>query len=199
MISNIADSQGLQSTGNPSNDPAGLNEFQGFGSTNNGDANYLVHRVPGIDAHSTLSVGNWTVLAEYVGALEQFNQTDLAYGTNINTITGAQPQALHTEIDYSWHEFSKPINFGIDYDHSWQALGAYLPMQSFTGDISASLVKNTILTFEYRRDEDYSNSNVANGGNSYPPSVTTVPEVMDDFYGTGGWRNTYLMQLGVYF
>lgn len=196
VISNIADSQGLQSTGNPS-----ASEFQGFGETNGGDANYLMYRVPAIDAHSTLSIGNWTVLGEFISTLGSFNQQDLAYGSDVNgnvTISGAAPKALHTEIDYSWHEFSKPINFGIDYDHSWQALGAYLPEQSFTGDISMSLIRNTLLTFEYRRDDDYSSNAVANGGNSYPPSGST-PFTANDFNGTGQGRNTYLAQLGVYF
>ena len=201
VVSNIADSQGLQDTGNPSNDPNNQAEFQGFAATNNGDANYLVYRVPAIDAHSTLSVGNWTILAEFVGALESFNQQDLAYGTVVNGVPieqGAQPQAVHTEVDYAWNFFNKPINFGVDYDHSWQALGAYLPQESFTGDISMSVIANTILTFEYRRDEDYATTDVANGGNSYPPGGD-VPESMDDFYGTGEGRNTYLAQLGVYF
>ena len=202
VISNIADSQGLQDTGNPN-----LNEFQGFAQTPGdvtgvapGAANALIHRVPGIDAHSTLSVGNWTILAEYVGALEPFAEDDLSFSPNPDVaLTGAKPQALHTEIDYSWHVFSKPINFGIDYDHSWQGLGAYLPMQSFTGDISSSLIKNTILTFEYRRDDDYSVHAAAAGGVNpayYPPN-TIIPQ--SDMYGTGGWRNTYLAQLGVYF
>lgn len=183
VISNIADSQGLQSTGNPND-----SEFQGFSMNDNND---IAYRVPAIDAHSMLSIGNWTISAEYVGALEAFDAEDLSYESSpAQETTGAQPQALHTEIDYSWHVLSKPINFGIDYDHSWQALGAYLPEQSFTGDISTSLIRNTLLTFEYRRDDDYSTSDVAAGG--YPVSTYSMS-------GTGEGRNTYLAQLGVYF
>lgn len=194
VVSNIADSQGLQDTGNPD-----VNEFQGFGA-NGGTANYLVHRVPAIDAHSTLAVGDWTGIAEFISTLGEFNPADLSYGSSVNgntNITGAAPEALHVEVDYSWHEFAKPINFGVDYDHSWQALGAYLPQASYTGDISTSLFPNTLFTIEYRRDEDYSTSTVAGGGDSSPGAP--VPAPTNTFPGTGQGRNTYLAQLGVYF
>jgi hypothetical protein len=178
--SNIADSQGLQDTG--VNSDSG--HFQGFafGSNNN-----LQHRVPAAAVYGNLTWHNLTAIAEYLSATESFATSDLSYGNTGGVLSGAQPAALHVELNYTIHAWNKPFTFGADYDHSWEALAANLPRDSYVADIQTSWFRNTVESIEYRHDNDYSGSKSANGAGG------------TQFAGTGQTRNSYIAQLGVYF
>ena len=178
--SNIADSQGLQNTGVDSNS----GHFQGFSSGNN---NSLQHRVPALALYANATYHNFTGIFSYEGAARDFAVNDLAYGNTGSNLSGARPQAMHFELNYTIHVLNKPFTFGADYDRSWQALAANLPKQSFTADLQTSWFRNTLETIEYRHDDDYSTTKSANGAGGTA------------FSGTGKTRNSYIAQLGVYF
>lgn len=178
--SNLADSQGLQDTGVDSN----TGHFQGFSSGTN---NNIQHRVPAYALYANATWRNWTGIAEYVSATRDFATSDLSYGNTAGVLSGARPSALHTEIDYTIHLWNKPFTFGADYDHSWEALAANVPKDSYVADIQTSWFRNTLETIEYRHDNDYSTSKSANGAGG------------TRFTGTGKTRNSYIAQLGVYF
>lgn len=178
--SNIADSQGLQDTGVSSDS----GHFQGFGSGSN---NNIQHRVPALALYGNVTYHNLTGILSYEGAARDFAVSDLAYGNTGGNLSGARPQALHLELNYTIHAWNKPFTFGADYDRSWQALAANLPKQSFTADLQTSWFRNTLETIEYRHDDDYSSTKSANGAGGTA------------FSGTGKTRNSYIGQLGVYF
>ena len=69
-----------------------------------------------------MTYGNLTALGEFISTTESFNVNDLAFGPSVTSLSGAAPKALHLEADYTIHNFAKPVTFGVDYDHSWQAL-----------------------------------------------------------------------------
>ncbi len=185
-VSNIADSEGMQANGlSLLVSPSGtITNFAGFAINPGG--NHLAHNVPGIDGNAKLGIGDFTVIGEYVGAITTFNPADLTFNGS-----GAQPQALHTELDYSTHWWHKPVVLGIAYGHSWDALPLNLPENSFTGVFNISLWKNTIQAIEYRHDIDYSSSATSSGAGVMP--------VPPNNRGTGGTRNSVLAQIGVYF
>ena len=138
-VSNVADSQGMQANGLSSTGT----QFAGFGtstatSTNN---NALVHSVDGIDAHAALALGPVSLVGEYIGALERFNTADLQYNGS-----GAQPQAMYTEIDYLLPFIAKKYGTGIgaSYGETWQALALNLPAQSYIVYLNTSIWRETI-------------------------------------------------------
>jgi hypothetical protein len=178
--SNLADSQGLQSTGVNTN----TGHFQGFASGTN---NNIQHRVPAFALYGNATYKRWTFIAQFVRGFKSFAVSDLAYGNTGSTLSGANPGALHTELNYTIHFWNKPFTFGADYDESWEALAANLPKRSFAADISTTWFRNTVETIEYRHDDDYGSGKAANGAGG------------TQFSGTGKTRNSYIAQLGVYF
>ena len=182
-VSNIADSQGQQSTGLST----ATGQFGGFGvttptSTNN---NLLVHAVDGVDGHATVSVGPVSLIGEYIGAAERFNIADMTYNG-----VGAKPQAAHVEADYLLPFFAKKYDttLGAAYGHTWQALALNLPQNSYSLFLNTSIWRETGESIEFRHDTDYATSAAALGR-----GATTA------IAGTGRARNSVTGQVGVYF
>ncbi len=176
-VSNLADSQGMQNTGNSNS-----NQFQGFAFQN---ANNLRHAVPAADAHTTWNLGPISLIGEFVSAVDSFNVNDLMFNNE-----GALPQAMHSEIDYGVNFWNRPFTFGLIYGQTWDSLAVNLPRYSYAAVMTVSIWKSTIEGLEYRHDINYSNGNVADGGPS--------PHVGNQITG-GGTRNSVLAQFGVYF
>jgi len=195
-VSNIADSQGIQNNG-ISPFPAGSGgapnqtNFSGFEVNSqfgtSTTSNTLAHRVPAVDANAKLDWGNLTYIAEYVAAVDTFATSNMTFNNS-----GAEPQAVHAEIDYNTQLWSFPFIFGAAYGHSFQSLALNLPEQSFSAFINASFWKDTLAALEYRYDIDYSSTDRATGAGV---PAGTGPGLS----GTGRGRNSIIAQLGVYF
>lgn len=184
-VSNVADAQGQQNNGIGS----GTAQFGGFAvstatSTNN---NLLVHRVDGFDTHGHVQFGNINLIGEYIGAIERYSPLDLTYNT-----VGAEPQAMHAEVDYLLPFFAKKYGttLGVAYDHTWEALALNLPENSYSTFLSTSIWRETTEELEFRHDTDYASSNSATGRGATAGSLIT---------GTGKGRNSVILQFGVYF
>lgn len=174
---NIADSLGLQSTNNPL-----PNSFQGFGFDSSTED--ISHKVGGLDAHGELDIGKLTLLGEYIGPTGSFATQDLSFNGD-----GARPQAMHLEADYSINAFDKfPTIFTIAFGHSWEALGANVPEESYIAEVNTSIWKNTIETIEFRHDNNYSSSDTFSG-RGFPTPINS----------SGGTQTTVIAQLGAYF
>lgn len=177
VVTNLADSQGIQNTGN---NQAG--QFSGFGQEGL-TGNDLQHRVPGFDAQATVGLGSWTILGEYVTGLRRFATEDLSFDGK-----GASISAVHGELDYTFNIMSRPVTVGAAYGHAWQALALDLPKDSYSANLAVSLFRNTIEQIEYRHDTNYGKNRFASGKNA------TV-----NINGTSSGRNTIMGQVGVYF
>ncbi|MBU0744236.1 MAG: LbtU family siderophore porin [Gammaproteobacteria bacterium] len=145
----------------------------------------LNNRICGVDGRIKASYDMFTVLAEYVGATKKFNSNDLSFNGQ-----GAKPQAFSAEGVVEFSIKGKPNNFSLGYGQTWQALALNLPKHNFFVEYGVSLVKNTILSFEYRHDINYGWNDVAKGNG-------TLPQVMVD--GVGRHSNSIIGQLGIYF
>lgn len=190
VVSNIADSEGMQDNG-LTQPGTGGGLFRGFGEDVGsvatpvaGTGNNLRHRVPAIDAHAEVTVGPMSYMLEYTGALESFNPADMAFNTS-----GAEPKALHAEIDYTTRVWDRPLTLGVAYGHSWEALALNIPENSYIALAKISIWRYTVESIEFRHDTDYSSSDTASGAGSPAGSNTA----------TGGDRNAVLFRLGVYF
>jgi hypothetical protein len=178
-ISTMADSTGMQST-------SGIG-FTGFGANNSTEK--VRRRVPGFDVHGRLSMGDFTLLAEYVTALRCFNSMDLKYNHH-----GAKPKALNVEGSYHFHLGGKPAGFALGYAQTWQSFAFNLPRRRYSAVFSTNLWRDTIESIEYHHDENYSRGTTAAGLAGYPGELTYVPTK-----GLGCNADAVVAQIGVYF
>lgn len=175
-VSNIADSQGMQNTGDSNS-----NEFQGFGVTSG--ANGLVHTVPAADGHAEIYLGDFTLIGEYIAATRPFATGDMTFNGHEADVRAAQ-----AEVDYNMHWGKKPANVGISYGQTWESLALNLPEHSIAAMLNVSLWKNTVEGIEFRHDDNYSASDTATGHGLGVASVDI-----------GGQRNMVTLQFGAYF
>lgn len=182
-VSNIGDSQGQQNTGLST----ATGQFGGFGvaSPSSSNNNMLVHAVDAMDGHATLDLGPFSVVGEYLGAIERFATADMTYDG-----VGAEPRAAHAEIDYLLPFFAKKhdTTIGVGYGHTSQALALNLPQNSYSVFLNTSIWRETGESLEFRHDTDYATSATAFGRGA-TAAIT----------GTGRARNSITGQVGVYF
>jgi hypothetical protein len=194
VVANIADSQGMQFTGNNNNTPP---LFGGFGgpvetytnsvgvvtqaSTGNEE---IAHRVPAYDVHANIGIGdNIQLLGEYVISSTSFSASDLTFNGS-----GARPQALQLEGVYNLAWFVKPTSISLGYGMSKEALAIGLPAQRYSFAVNRSFWKNTLQTLELRHDINYAEWNTATG--------SEVPNLMT---GTSTSSNMVTLQFDYYF
>jgi hypothetical protein len=195
VVANIADSQGMQFTGNNNNTPP---LFGGFGgpvetftdpttglvtqaSTGNES---LVHRVPAYDVHANIGIGdNIQLLGEYIISSTSFSPADMTFNGD-----GARPQALQLEGVYNLPWFVKPTSISVAYGMSKEALAIGLPAQRYSLAVNRSFWKNTLQTLEFRHDINYAESDTATG--SEVPNLIT---------GTSNSSNMVTLQFDYYF
>jgi hypothetical protein len=179
-VANLADSGGMQLTGNA--DPY----WGGFGATNDFGNERISHFVPALNVRGILSLGGHIdLLAEYIGAVKAFSYSDLTYNSH-----GARPQAFTAEGAYSFTLFDRPASVALGYGKSSNALGLGLSLQRYSVVYNTSWWKDTLQSLEFRHDQNYAESATSTG------SGTSVTQVMN---GTGKPDNTATAQFDIYF
>jgi hypothetical protein len=146
-------------------------------------AETITSRVLGYNGRAKLSLYDFDLSAEYVGASKSFETTDLAFNGH-----GAKPQALQFESAYSFKIKDKVNTVFAAFGMTSQALALALPKQSFSAGYSIAPLKNTLASIEYRHDVNY-------GWNDTATSTDRITEATV----SGRHSNTVTMQVGVYF
>jgi len=169
-ISNLADSEVMQDTNGGT--------FTGFKS---GES--LDHFVSAVNLHGEAKYTDYSVVAEYVGAVRRFDQvSDMSFNNR-----GARPQALDIEGNYNFKFMDKPTSFSLGYGRTWDALALSLPQHSAFIKLGTAWFKSTIESIEYRQDWNYSKTDTASGN-----GVTVTANGAKT-------RNIITAQVGVYF
>lgn len=179
-VANVADSNGMQSTGLSTFQGFGYNITQANGNVVNGED--LDRRVPGFNAYAEVANDLLYWNAEFSGATSSFTADNLTYNNH-----GAKPSAVHTEAAYMFNLGNFPANVAIGYDHTWQALALNVPQQRYIMALNVSFIRNTILSLEFNRWINYAAGDTATGMNS--------PVIQP----TGHYQNNATLQFGVYF
>ncbi|WP_157843747.1 LbtU family siderophore porin [Candidatus Coxiella mudrowiae] len=148
LISNLADSQGMQAT-------VFLHDET------------LHHTVQAIDFYGSLAIDPVVFIAEYVGALRSFDVADVSFGNQ----GAARPTAFHAEANYTFHTGSKPSSLGIGYGHTTQALALGLPQNRYSIFYNVSIWRDTNFALEYRHDINYSRNAISTGINPTPSGI----------------------------
>lgn len=176
VIANIADSLGMQNTGN-----APL--FGGFGSSTAGNE-LIVHRVPAYNLRGLISLGKHVdLLGEYITASTRFSPNDLTMNAH-----GAKPRALNVEGAYTFTDWARPTSFALGYGMTKDALALGLPAQRYSFVVNTSIWKETLQSIEFRRDLNYRTSSSATGS-LISPAIN----------GTGKPNNMVTAQFDFYF
>ncbi|OGT41445.1 MAG: hypothetical protein A3F13_01045 [Gammaproteobacteria bacterium RIFCSPHIGHO2_12_FULL_40_19] len=183
-VSNVADAQGQQNNGIATTG----GQFGGFAVSqpaSNASNNNLVHSVNGFDGHGQVTVGNVSVMGEYLGAIDPYSPADLQYNG-----AGALPRSMHAEMDYLLPFFAKKYGttLGVSFGHTWEALALNLPQDKYSVFVNTSIWRETTESIEYDYAQDYAASAIATGRGATAPIL-----------GTGKNSNTVTAQVGVYF
>lgn len=171
-INNVTDADGMQSTGNST--------FGGFGV--NTASEVIQHRVPGWDLRGKLSYGPFSFFNEYTTALRNFDMLDLTYNGK-----GARPYGYHAEGVYQFEIYHRPSTFALAYDQTGEALALNVPRRGYGVTLNITVWRNTFLSIEARRDENYGSNDSASGHGSA------------NFGPVGKYSNSLTGQLDIYF
>ncbi|WP_304985093.1 CBU_0937 family porin [Coxiella-like endosymbiont] len=147
LISNLADSQGMQAT-------VFLHDE-------------TLHRtVEAIDFYGNIFIDPAVFIAEYVGALRSFDVADVSFANQ-----GARPTAFHAEANYTFHTGSKPSSLGIGYGHTTQALALGLPQVRYSIFYNVNVWRDTNFALEYRHNINYSRNAISTEINLIPSGM----------------------------
>lgn len=113
-------------------------------------------QVPGLALHFGGSYKAFSLVTEYVTALDSFAATEVAFGAN-----GAEPSAWNSELAYTTALLDKETVFALGYQKSWEAVTLELPENRYIAATSMNVFEGTTVTLEYYFDEDYA---VSDGG-----------------------------------
>lgn len=194
VIANIADSGGMQFTGNNNSNPPLFGGFGGpietftpvaGGSVIQVDtgSEQLDHRVPAYDFNAKVGVGdNLQLIGEYIMSSTSFNPADLQINGH-----SAKPNALNLEAVYNMPWFLNPTSVSVSYQTSHDALAIGLPQKRYSLTFNRSFWKNTLQSLEFRRDKNYPNDDTSSGSNIEGPT------------GNGKSANQVTLQFDYYF
>lgn len=105
--------------------------------------------VPGMSLSAGAHFGNFSMIAEYVTALQKFQPGD--GNADYTLATKAQPSANNMELAYT----SGDTTLALSAQRSEQADMLGLSKRRTSAAISHNYMSNTTLALEYARDEDY--------------------------------------------
>ena len=164
-ISDIADADGFDDA----RDEAGLDAY--------------ADHVAGMGASAQLSLGDATLLGEYVTALDQFGMVEVDdpnnEGQTIEVLglpfgdTGAEPSAWMFELAYGFALGDRDATFAVGYQTSDEAQALGLPESRVLGALSVDVMENVGLALEWKRDEDYGTQHGGTG-----EDATTITSVL---------------------
>ena len=118
-----------------------LSEADGFDKVDTGD-----ETIAGLSSHASIKVGLFGVSAEYLTASKKYK---------LGNLVGQKPSAYNLEVAYDFTLGGKSLTAALGHQESKQAEGLGLAETSNLASLAVELKENTSLSFEYRKDKDY--------------------------------------------
>lgn len=106
--------------------------------------------VPGMSASAMASVGNVSVIGEYVTATDEFQPGEVDFRGR-----GAEPTAYMVEATYGFVLADWDATFALGYQETDQAVALGLPRSRVLGALSIDVMENVGIALEWARDDDY--------------------------------------------
>lgn len=117
-------------------------------------------------AAAVLDVHDFTLVGEYLAAIDDFAVDELAFRG-----AGARPAAWNVEAAYGFGLYGRQAEVAIGYQGSKEALALEFPKSRALAVLAVDVWRNTTLSFEYAHDRDYG---VADGGTSKTAGTFTT-------------------------
>ena len=127
---------------------------------------YYSGHVAGMSASALLSVGDLSVIGEYVSAVEEFEAHEIGFQER-----EAEPSAWSFEAAYGFELADTEATVAVSYQTSDEAIALGLPESRTLGGISVGIMENVGLGVEWARDDDYS---MEDGGTGKSADTVTV-------------------------
>ena len=122
--------------------------------------------VDGFSVHAHVGIGPFTLIGEYLTALDDFKDDEIAFNGG-----GAEPESWNVELGYTTKLFDRETTFALGYQGTDESVAFGLPEELYIGTISMELFDHTYLAFEYFHAEDYDTSD---GGTDDDADVATM-------------------------
>ena len=94
----------------------------------------IADRVPGLALHFGGSYKAFSLVTEYVTALDSFAATEVAFSAS-----GAEPSAWNSELAYTTALLDKETVFALGYQKSWEAVALELPENRYIAATSMNV------------------------------------------------------------
>ena len=121
----------------------------------------LVHQVPGLALHATATLGDLTLIGEYLTATRTFAPADLAFAGS-----GARPAAANLEAGYQFEAAGREAGVALAWQHTWEAAALILPQTRWLAALSLGVAHHTVVSLEYAHDQDYKRPRGGSGDDS---------------------------------
>lgn len=122
----------------------------------------ITSRVDGFGMHLGASCGPFSLIGEYIMAVDSFDPAELAFGES-----GARPAAWNGELAYTTQFWAKETVFAAGYQQSSDALALGLPEQRYIAAASIEVFAGTTVSLEYYLDQDYDAADGGTGEDGY--------------------------------
>lgn len=129
-------------------------------------SNDVMDNVPAWTASVVAGYRGFTVIGEYVAALDNFQMAEVPWRTG-----GAQPKAWGVEGGYAFNLFGKEATVAVGYQETREALALELPRSRFLTAFSVEVYEMVSLSLEWAHDKDYG---VADGGTGKSADTVTT-------------------------
>ncbi len=120
-------------------------------------------QVDAVSAHARMNMGPFGAEIDHVSALESFNTNDVPWGARGNK-SGAKPSATNLEMDYNFKTKGHDSTAIVSYQRTSQAVALGEPLNRYLVGYNVGILKNTDLKFQYKHDQNYSESDGAVAG-----------------------------------
>lgn len=117
---------------------------------NLGDEGVYDSQVGGWSASALLRIGNLSLLAEYLGATEDFEMGEMEFEGE-----GAEPTSYIVEAAMDFELAGMPATFALGYQETDEAAALELPEERFMVGLSVEMMDGVALAVEGAFDEDY--------------------------------------------
>ena len=126
----------------------------------------VIAEVAGISAHATYSMESFSVIFEYLGAMDTYDNSEISYKG-----TGAQPISANVEFALDMPIAGNDSTIAFAYQTTDEALDLEQPETRIMFAVSSEIYESTSLAFEVFQDSDY---DTASGGSDETANTFTV-------------------------
>ena len=144
------------------------------------------HYIPTGNIYGRLDYKVWTFFAEYQHNFDAFEPDELSYNTE-----GAQISAANFEITYNF-DWGRPSWLTANFGLTEEALGAQLPKNQYGVTYGVNVMKNTVVSFEYLRQNDYS-------ADDFAIAASNDANMFHLVRGTGEDNDQFNVQIDIFF